>query len=291
MAFERTIAAVPPRAFTADGTQFGVVTVADTIGFKVKAEVVLNATGLPPLSLQVKRVLSNTQLIVGPNGKISPNDFKDISAYTVALGASIQAQEQNKVNIPDVDHYKAIYEMDPTVADRVIPVDPYGNLYGPDNPIPVIFDGTIEASVVEIKGSPSGDLLNVNADGSINVNIIETPVSGQTVRSIYNQVLTVAAGSTTTLVTYTVPIGYTAVLERANASGDNIGRYDVLYNSAPFDTRRTMFGSDLTTDFDYTTGTSNGLILNSGDVVLIQVTNPRPTAAAYNARIQVLEIA
>jgi len=291
MAFERTIPAVAPTAFTADGSAFGVVTVADTIGVKVKQIIVLCATGLPPLSLQVKRVLSATQFIVGPNGLISPDNFKNISAYTLAAGAYFYAQEQNKANIPDADHYKAIYEMDPTVADRVIPVDPYGNLYGPDNPIPVQFDGTIEASVVEIKGSPSGDLLNVNADGSINVNIVETPVTGQTVRSIYNQVLTVAANATVTLVAYTVPIGYTAILERANASGDNIGRYDILYNSALFDTRRTMFGSDLTTDFDYTTGTSNGLALNSGDVVIIQVTNPRPNAAAFNARIQVLEIA
>lgn len=176
MAYERTLAAVPPQAFTADGTQFGVITIADTLGIKVKQEVVLNATGLPPLSLQVKRVLSNTQFIVGPNGLISPNNFKNITAYTIALGANVSAQEQNKVNIPEIDHYKAVYEADPTVADRVVPVDPDGNLYGPDNPMPVSFDGTIaigDVSIVE-----GGNTMVVNPDGSINVDATVTIPSG-----------------------------------------------------------------------------------------------------------------
>lgn len=132
--------------------------------------------------------------------------------------------------------------------------------------------------------------MTVNSDGSINVNIVETPVSGQTVKSIFGQQAMVAASATVTLVSYTVPLGYTAVLERANASGGNVALYTVLINSTTFDIRRTMFGGDLTTDFDYTTGTSNGYVLNGGDNIIIQVTNTRPMAAPFNARLQVLEI-
>jgi len=212
MAFERTIAAVPPQAFTADGTAFGVITIADTLGIKVKQEVVLNANTLPPLSLQVKRVLSTTQFIVGPNGAIKANNFTNISAYTVALAANVSAQEQNKVNIPDVDHYKAIYEMDPTVADRVIPVDPYGNLYGPDNPLPVSFDGTISIGEVEIKGSPSGNLLDVNSDGSIKtVGLFTDPYDSITATypSATQEVYQSRLGGITGTVQQTVTVNYT----------------------------------------------------------------------------------
>jgi hypothetical protein len=292
MAVEKKWLAVPATPFTADGTQFGVVTIADTNGFKVKGDAYIAASGLPLLQVQIQRVISSTTLIVGhPGTTPQPNHFINISAYTVVSGAVIgfPEQDKNKIKADDID--QAVYEADPTVAIRVIPVDPYGALVGPDNPLPVAFDGTITVGEVEIKGSPSGDLLNVNADGSINVNIVESPVTGQTVRSFYNQVVNIVEGVETTLVSYTVPPGYTAVLERASVSGENIARYDVLYNSALFDTRRTMFGGDLTSDFDYTTGTSNGLVLNAGDNIIIQVLHNRPYVGTFNARLQVLEIA
>ncbi len=330
MAIEKSWAAVPPQLFTANGTTAGVVTIANTAGFKVK-QVVTIANGVPStqeIQVQVRRVLSPGQLIVGPIPQSLQPPYKqegasllsrrvDISAYTVAAGAYIYAGELPKVILPIPDIAQAVYEQEPTCAIRTTGVDQYGNFYTDTNPFPVAFDGTIsigDVSIVEggntmtvnndgsinvdatienpieIKGT-TGNILTVNADGSINVNVVETPVSGQTVKSIYNQVVNIASGVETTLVTYTVPVGYTAVLERASVSGENIARYDILYNSALFDTRRTMFGGDLTSDFDYTTGTSNGFVLQAGDTLIVQVLHNRPYVGTFNARLQVLEIA
>lgn len=293
MAVEQKWLAVPPRLFASDGTQYGIVTVATTAGFKVKQRVIVCALALPDLTLQCKRVISPTQLIVGPmpnqQAKQSLSVRTDISAYTVALGAYIYAEEQDKSRLKAEDIWQAVYEQEPTVAVRTTWVDQWGDFFGPGNPVPVIFDGTIEVGQVEIV-DPDGDILLVNDDGSINVNIVQSPVTGHSVKSIYNQILSVVSGATTTLINYTVPAGTTAVLERANASGENVARYDILLNNVLFDTRRTMFGADLTTDFDYTSGNNDGIQLVAGDNIKIQVLHNRPMIGDFNARLQVLEI-
>lgn len=290
MALERKWLAVNATPFTADGTSLGVITVADTAGLKVKQLVFIAATGQPLLQLQVKRVLSNTQLIVGPpNNKIDPNQYQDVSAYTMALAATIAAPEQNKNNIPGDDHYSAIYESDPTVADRIVLVDQYGRFYGESNPIPIVFDGTVSIGDVEIKG-PSGHYLDPNTDGSINVNIVETPVVGQVEKSIYNEITSVASGVQTQIVSYTVPFAKTAILHRIVTSGENVARYDLFLNGTPFDTQRTYFGGNFNALFEFITGTNAGFVLNSGDVLSVKVLHARPFVGSFESRIQVLEI-
>jgi hypothetical protein len=301
LAIEKSWEAVPPQLLTSNGTTLGVVNVASAAGFKVK-QLVTIANAFPStlsVQAQIKRVVSPGQFIVGPVPLSLQPAYKqegasllsrrlDISAYTVSAGAYVYAAESPKVILPIPDIAQAVYEQEPTCAIRTTGVDQFGNFYTDSNPLPVAFDGTIaigDVSIVE-----GGNTMTVNTDGSINVNIIETPVSGQTVISVYNQVVNVVSGLTTQLLSYTVPAGYTAVLERASVSGENIARYDVLYNSALFDTRRTMFGADLTTDFDYTTGTSNGFVLNAGDNIVIQVLHNRPYVGTFNARLQVLQI-
>ena len=138
MAVEKKWLAVTATPFTADGTQFGVVTIADTNGYKVKGYVFISANTLPTIQLQVQRVTSPTTMIVGPPGTTPQvNHYTNISAYTVALNAMVgfPEQDKNKIKADDID--QAVYEGDPTVAIRTIPVDPYGNLYGPDYPMPV----------------------------------------------------------------------------------------------------------------------------------------------------------
>lgn len=289
MALEKAWGLVPPQSFTADGTQFGQVTIANTAGFKTKQSAYLIANGLPALPVQVKRVLSPTTLIVGTinNAQIASWKPLDITAYTVAGDAAIGAQIQPK-NEPTVDDiFKAVYESDPTVALRVVFTDQYGNLYSDENPLPATFTGTISVGEVIVKGT-NGNTIEPNPDGSLNV-VIEQDLTTNPVVNTYNQVA-VASLSTTQIVTYTVPAGKTAILQIGAVSGENIGRYDLLVNSVPQDTVRTMFGSDLTQRFDFTDGVGFGLPLNSGDIVAIQVNNPRPYSGNYNARIQVLLI-
>jgi len=138
MAVEKKWLAVTATPLTADGTSLGIVTVANTEGFKVKGTAFLAANTLPVIQVQIQRVISPTQMIVGPIGSTpSPSNFINVSAYTVALNATIGFPEQDKNNIPDKDHYIAVYEGDPTVADRVIPVDQYGQKYTKANTFPV----------------------------------------------------------------------------------------------------------------------------------------------------------
>jgi hypothetical protein len=148
-------------------------------GFYIKQFINIQL-GVPPtftdqIQLQVKNILSDTQLIVGPNNnslKASPANQTDISFYTVLGGATISAPEQNNFPIPGDDHYNTVFMPAPVMADRVIDVDPYGNPYGPNNPYPVSFDGTISIGDVTVVGTaPNHYPLEPNADGSINVDL------------------------------------------------------------------------------------------------------------------------
>jgi hypothetical protein len=289
MALEKAWGLVPPQLFTSDGTQFGEITVANTAGFKVKQTAYLKATGLPDLPVQIKRVLSSTLLVVGTvnNAQIAQWPPLNVTAYTVARNAAIGAQIQPKSNPTVDDIMKAVYETDPTVALRVIFTDQYGNLYSDENPLPATFSGSISIGAVEVKGT-NGNYIEPNPDGSINVVVESTPSSNQVVNT-YSQLM-VAGGATMQLISYTVPNGDTGILQRGSVSGENIGRYDILINGVIQDTVRTMFGGDLTQMFDFTDGIGFGLPLNAGDIVAIQVNNPRSYSGNYNGRIQVMLI-
>lgn len=157
MAIEKMWLGVLAQPLIADGTQFGLVTVADTAGYRVKGYAVLAANTQPIRQVQIQRVISSTQMIVGNVGTSpSPAQFINISAYTVALSASIAFPEQdkNKIKADDID--QAVYEADPIVAKRVVAVDEYGKIYSKDNPIPVEAD--IVVNSVQIFTKPYDSL-------------------------------------------------------------------------------------------------------------------------------------
>jgi len=136
MAIERKWLSVAPIPLTANGTQFGVVTVANTAGFKVKGQAVLSANPNLVLAVQIQRVNSPTQMVVGPIGSTpSPANFINISAFTTAANAVIAFSEQDKNRIKSDDIDQAVYEADPTVAIRSVLVDQYGSM----------FDSTVDA--------------------------------------------------------------------------------------------------------------------------------------------------
>lgn len=296
MAIEQKWPAVPPQLFTVDGGAQGQITVADVRGFKVKQAVQIKATGQPDLRVQVKRVTRKTgKIIVGPfpdtntQGKAGLRTTTDLSAYTLAAGAIIFAEEQDKIKIKPDDQDIATYEQEPTVARRVVQVDQFGDFYDQDNPIPIIFDGTISIGQVEVIGT-NGNTIEPNTDGSINVNVVQTPVTGHNVKNIYNEVLAVASGVETQIVSYTVPFAKTAVLERISASGENVGNYKAYLNGSPIDLQRTYYGGDFNALFEFMTGTSDGFVLVAGDVISVKILHTRPFVGNFNARIQVLEI-
>ena len=166
MAFERFLAAVPPQPFTADGTSLGQVTLAIPELFKTGQTVVLRSNSSPAIEVQVKRVLE-TVLFVGPiDGNV--NTRTDISAYTVADVATIEAAEQLKVFIPKdelIPHYtldELTFESEPTSAKRSILVDLAGR------PIDSVLSGGVRRlAVAEIGGGGGGSQVEGNvADSS-----------------------------------------------------------------------------------------------------------------------------
>lgn len=282
---------VSPQALTADGSAQGLVQLADTAGFYTKQIACLKGTALPDKIVQVKRVLSPTLLIVGTNdGRIASWLPLDITGYTLASGATIQAGLQDRTALPpEKEHYSAIYESDPVVADRIVQVDKHGNFYDKNNPMPIIFDGTVSIGDVAIVDPDNGNHIKVNSDGSINVIVEDRPSPNIVVVSTYNEIVAVPAGATSTIVTYTVPVGKQAILQRCPVSGDNVARYDLQINGASEDTLRTMFGGDLTGQFDFTSGNESGLVLNPGDIITVSVIHQRPFPGTFEARIQVVE--
>jgi hypothetical protein len=190
MAIENKWNEVPPQSFTADGSQFGQITLANTAGFFTKQSAYLTATGLPTLPVQIKRVLSPTTLIVGTinNAQIGSWPPLNISAYTVAADAAIGAQIQPTNNVAMDDIFKAVYQSDPTVALRVIFTDQYGNVYSDENPLPATFTGSISIGAVEVKGT-NGNYIEPNPDGSLNV-VVENEAA--TSPTIYNVPVNIA---------------------------------------------------------------------------------------------------
>lgn len=133
---EKRLPAVPPQSFEADGTTDGKITVFNSSLFKVKQQVTLTASSLAPLDLEVKRITDINTIYVGPiKGNIDARE--NISAYTMVLSAAIFANEQKRPSVPVEEISRAVYEEEPVVATRVIPVDRLGNQISEDNPVPV----------------------------------------------------------------------------------------------------------------------------------------------------------
>lgn len=107
--------------------------------------------------------------------------------------------------------------------------------------------------------------------------------------NIYGTIASVISGSSTTVVTYTVPGGKINTLERISVSGTNIARFSILVNAVEVDAKRTFFG-ELNTEFNYTSTVNLGRVLNSGDVVTVEVLHNRPFVGDFEGRIQLSEL-
>jgi hypothetical protein len=298
---------VGPLLFTSDGTTEGLVTVADTIGLYQYAEVVVSALGKPDKQLQIKRIISKTQIIVGPRD-FSPR-WSAIDLYTVILGATV-TQPTQTYDVATIsgegDILSSVFESFPIAALRVYNVDPYGNPYSVDNPLPVVMEGTMTIADVRITAADNDPVpgrihssvrisdgvndLDVNPDGSINVKVSSGPATTQTVISAYNEVTAVPASSLTTILTYTASAVNDTLLQRISVSGDNVAKYQILVNGTPIETKRTYFGGSFNELFEYSIGPQNGLPLGLGDVVTVTVIHTRPMVGTFESTLQVVEI-
>lgn len=312
MAYERSWPAVPPTQFTSDGSSTGLIQVANTRGFKVKAKAFLQSTTQPATEVEVKRVLSDTQMIVGKVGTPLTDRSFDATAFLVLDGAFVFAQEQEKVKVPQLDREHATYDQEPTTAWRSVLVDQLGRYYETANPLPVqLTDGSINIETLNAElrvqlsskdndpkagdvhssvriGDQNGEA--TITDGALNVNVISGPSPTQALVVTYNNDPTVITGVTSDLVSYTVPAGKQAMLTLIEVSGENIAKYTVLVNSSVKAVKRTYYGSPLNLSFQFGPGNGSGLLLNAGDVVDVQVVHNQPATASFDGSIQVVEI-
>lgn len=141
MASERMWSAVL-QSFTTDGTANGVITVESSNGFKVKARVLIGSVTLPTLlNAEIKAVPDSHTIVVGPFDK-EMTTRTDVSAYLVADDAEILQPQQKRPGISLADFTRAVYEEEPVVAIRTIPVDQDGDLVDQsvDGIVPAEFD-------------------------------------------------------------------------------------------------------------------------------------------------------
>lgn len=131
--------------FAVDGTSDGAIKVASTDGFKVKARVIIKSNTQAQLVAEIKSIPDDYTIYVGPPDSKEMEARIDVSAFTVADGATIDQPAAKRPGISSGDFSRAVYEEEPTVAIRVIPVDKTGDLTNPsiDGIIPKEFDDSI----------------------------------------------------------------------------------------------------------------------------------------------------
>lgn len=144
----------------------------------------------------------------------------------------------------------------------------------PDGSINVNFSGL---SAVQI--TDGTDNLAINPDGSINVTL-----SGSvTVLDVYNEISSVVSSVLTTIVSYVVVNA--GKLKQINVSGTNISEYSVELNATVIDKKRTYFGGALNADFNY----DDGIAVSPADTIAVKTIHNRPMVGDFNGRIQVTE--
>lgn len=152
-----------------------------------------------------------------------------------------------------------------------------------DNAGSVSIPGSLDVELVD----DSGNRLVINPDGSLPVTAgSPTP---QIEINTYNEITGVAAASLTTITTYTAPIGKVTYLQRIDASGDNVGTYEVYVNSTRVGRKRTYF-TYYNTDFVYLGGDEPGMKLSVGDVITLKVLHNSIADGDFEARIQALVV-
>jgi len=159
--FEKRFARVSQQLFDADGTNTGHIFIPDTRLFKVKQKVIVSSTAsIDPLHLEVKNVISQTEIVLGPRGG-SIKAYADLLAFTTTIGSYIQANEQPRSEIPVLEIPRFTYEEEPVVAWRTIMVDDLGDKYNEENPFPVRIKETVIDASLEVQISHLNDFPNI----------------------------------------------------------------------------------------------------------------------------------
>lgn len=169
-----------------------------------------------------------------------------------------------------------------------------------DADLSVNIPGGLEVSInavddsIKIGGGGPGPYLAINPDGSINVSGTTT-LSGavnlamQPLQNYYGE-STIASGATSTILTYTVPVGKTAYLQSVSVSGETIATYSLFKGLVKFAVKRTAYGPGYDAEFDFTPSGAAGLVFTAGQQILVTVTNNGPDPGLFNSNVKVIEV-
>lgn len=135
MAITNLLQAITAKLLTSNGTSGGVVTIADTSIFQEQQVVKIAGTAKPTITVQIQRINSATQMIVGPINSAPPT-VTNISTYTVAAASNISADEQQKRVRGGDSVIISQFQPGPAVAQRNLIVDPLGVPISSTNPLP-----------------------------------------------------------------------------------------------------------------------------------------------------------
>ncbi len=264
--FEKRFASVAAQTFTANGGVNGSVTINEPHLFKVKQKVILAASGQSNLELEIKKITST--LFVGPVGG-SISAFTDVSAYTLAAGATISANEQLRPIISVADIERATYEEEPVVAKRVVMVDKQGNVFDDDNPLPATFTGSVNVGEVDqgdpatnaeawpVKVTDGTDLLSITAAGEAIVSVTQPLPAGSNNIGIVDANIKPLSAATSAQ--------YTVGEEAVQVDDDTlVGRKSISIK---------FFGSgeQAYVGFSDSVDNSTGYLLNSGDSISLDL--------------------
>jgi len=159
---EKRLYAVPSQLLTLDGQSNGLISLPDSTFFKVKQVIFIASSTQSPVELEVKRIDDSTSIWIGP--KTGPIDTRfNASAFLMADGAFVFANEQPRPGVPEQVIPRAVFEEEPTLAIRSIAVDKLGNPWSATNPLPVDANVTIGGVSVDL------DAFNSQPDSALSV--------------------------------------------------------------------------------------------------------------------------
>lgn len=111
-------------------------------------------------------------------------------------------------------------------------------------------------------------------------------VSNYEAVSAYDETLSVASGSESSIVSYTVPIDAKFYLSQIQASGENIGTYRVALDGITIAKSRTWFNGSMEAIFNFQSGSRGlGLLIETGSVIEVFALHNRPNAGDFEGRI------
>lgn len=143
---EKHYDAVGPLSFLANGGSEGEIKLKDTCNLFVGQKIVLKSDTTQRVDLEIKRVLSATQIKVGRLGhKI--DDFIDITAFLIADNATIRVDEQERRKVPPEVIIQSEWMREPINARRRADIDCKGDIYTRKNPKPVSGGATPEQDI------------------------------------------------------------------------------------------------------------------------------------------------